>query len=206
MEESSQLFIPIRFECIDCSAIEEFVLKFCNYSINKKDCENYEVSFIQKINDNKNEIILLIRCKNCGETKKEFFNDKKNEINFKCENCHELKGFIINYFFPDETKAEKVENNEIIINDNNKINEKQKLKQKPPKGNLIKIKFNNGKKRHNFNFAKTDTLNGKFFEIKNIFDEIDETTNFYFNSLIIDKNNSFEKNNIYDGCEIEIDS
>ena len=204
MEESSQIFIPIRFECIDCSAIEEFALKFSNYSINKKDCENYEISYIQKINDNKNEIILLIRCKNCGNTKKEIFSDKKNEINFKCENCHELKGFIINYFFPDEA-IEKNDDVKIdIFEDEIIINKKQK--QKPPKGNLIKIKFNNGKKRHKFNFSKMDTINDKFYEIKSIFEEINEKTNFYFNSLIIDKNNSFEKNNIYDGCEIEIDS
>ena len=202
MEDSTQLFIPIRFECFDCSSIEEFILKFSNSSITKKDCENYEISYIQRINENKKEIILLIRCKNCGETKKDIFSDKKNEVNFKCENCHELKGFIINYFFPGETKQDNDHQKE-IIKDKNNIQEKKQIKTNE---NSIKIKFNNGKKKHNFIFTSSDTINGKFFEIKKIFDEIDESTQFYFNSVIIDKNNSFKNNNIYDGCEIEIDS
>ena len=180
MEDSDEILVPIRFECEDCWKNFEFISRLKNNNMTKIDCENYEISIIEKRVGKKYEFKILILCKKCNSQQKIIFGSKSNKSQFKCQNCPYLNGFFIYY---------QILDNEIDSN---------------PK--RIKVKFiNSDDIEHTFNFFNSDSIENKYNEIKSIFKRINPSTKFYFNSDPINKSQSFEQNKIYDGCEIEID-
>ena len=180
MEESDEILVPIRFECEDCLKNFEFISRLKSNNMTKIECENYEISVIEKRSGKKYEFKLLILCKKCNNQQKIVFDSKNNKLQFKCQNCQYLNGFFIYY---------QILDNEIESN----------VKQ-------IKITFiNSDDITYSFTFNNSDSIVNKYNEIKSIFKRINPSTNFYFNSDPINKTQSFEQNKIYDGCEIEID-
>ena len=179
MDEVEEILVPIRFECGDCFKTAEFLSRLKFNNMITIDCDNYEISIIQKRIEKKYEFKILIICKICKNNQIFVFDLKNNTFKFKCKNCIILNGFIIYYQFLDnETESNA----------------------KP-----MKLKFISSSIEHWFNFTNLDSIEKKFEEIQKIFKNINRATNFYFNAELINKSQSFEKNKIYDRCEIEID-
>ena len=174
MEKLDKILVPIRFECKDCSKYEELLSNIKNNTMTEINCINYEISLIIKRKEDKYEVKLIILCKKCNNYRTLFSENKEIKFLFKCQYCSDLNGIMIYYKILD------------------------------PNLKPIKLKFINDTNEHCFNFSSFDSIKNKFDDIKKVFKNINSSTKFYFNSMIIDVNQSFEQNQIYDCCEIEI--
>lgn len=85
--------------CQDCQKIfslEDKLIINKPY-LEKKECQNYSISFIKEFVDNNFVLKIIFKCKECNHNIFQSFSDKEKEYHFKCPNCS-LKGLYLYYF------------------------------------------------------------------------------------------------------------
>jgi hypothetical protein len=80
----------------------------------------------------------------------------------------------------------------------------KKEKQYKTPGKMINITFYKNNHKEKFEFDETDCINDKIEIIKNKIN-LGPNSKFYYNSEIVNPNQSFKENKIFDNCEIEIE-
>ena len=115
--------------CEDCQNNYELDDEFEKNKTNlsKYECDDYTISLIKKTKNNEFEYSIIFNCKKCKNSITQIFTTKEQNYHFKCYNCNNLKGLILNYFLSlEDDKNVKYEpiiqpKEEENINKNNKF-------------------------------------------------------------------------------------